>query len=257
MTVARRIKPEEADQFLELLCLVFALDLERARGVFFTEPLFDINRKWALFVDGQMESILTTARLEFGWGRAFGIAGVATRPTCQGRGYAQALLEKVLCTAELEGEGPALLFAQSEALYRRLGFEPIDEVVRGEIKGRADFPDTETLQIPEVRKAYDEWSSRDAARLRRDEERWRYWCWTYRSCEPVPGGYLCAEPGLVREAVASAGLEEWPVPDRTEWFGLQKVTEQLGVPLHRSWPELILMGRGFPGRPEIFMTDQF
>ena len=77
MTEIRPIRLDETDAFLRILCTVFELDFFRAQGLFREEPLFDIDRKWALFERGEMVSILTTTPLIFGWGKANGIAGVA------------------------------------------------------------------------------------------------------------------------------------------------------------------------------------
>ena len=96
MIEIRPIHRQEADTFLELLCKVFALDLARAKHVFFKEPMFDLERKWALFEDGKMLSILTTTPLQFGFGKAFGIAGVATEESARGRGLGGQILGRVL-----------------------------------------------------------------------------------------------------------------------------------------------------------------
>lgn len=256
MTTVRTIRADEAERFLDLMCAVFGLDPGRARGIFFAEPLFDLARKWALFEDGEMRAIMTTTGLRFGWGRAVGIAGVCTDPTHQGRGLAAKLLEHVLADAEAVGEGPALLFAHRTELYSRLGFEVIDEVVRGRIRSKG-APASSPVPDAQVRAAYEAWSAADRSRLVRDSGRWRYWSWTLRLCEPFGDGYLCAEPQLVREAVPGEGEDAWPVPPGTEWYGLRSVTEALAVPVSSPRSELLLMGRGVPGRPQMFMTDQF
>ena len=134
MIEIRRIAIGEAEQFLELLCGVFHLDVSRARPVFYDAVLFELDRKWALFEDGIMTSILTTTGLTFGWGRCIGVAGVATSPVSQGKGHAQRLLEVVLEQAKIDGEAPAMLFAHQQTLYRRVGFTLNDEVVRGPIQ---------------------------------------------------------------------------------------------------------------------------
>jgi GNAT superfamily N-acetyltransferase len=256
VTTVRTIRADEAEHFLDLMCKVFGLDPGRARGIFFAEPLFDLARKWALFQDGDMRAILTTTGLRFGWGRAIGIAGVCTDPAHQGKGLAGRLLEHVLADAEAVGEGPALLFAHRTELYARHGFTVLDEVVRGRVKSRG-APPSEPVPDDRVRAAYEAWAAADPDRLVRDPGRWRYWSWTLRLCEPFGDGYLCAEPQLLREAVPGKGAEAWPVPSGTEWYGLRSVTEALDVPVSSPRPELLLMGRGVTGRPQMFMTDQF
>jgi hypothetical protein len=61
VTEIRTIHESEGETFLRLMCGVFGLDFNRAYDVFFTEPLFDLDRKWALFEGNEMVSILTTS----------------------------------------------------------------------------------------------------------------------------------------------------------------------------------------------------
>lgn len=257
MREIRPIVEEEAHPFLRLLCDVFGLDYARASSVFFSEPLYDLRRKWALFEQGTMASILTTTPLTFGWGRAIGIAGVGTRKGYERQGLGQALVEAVLDQAQRDGEGPAILFAHDVRLYERCGFRLIDRVIRGQLVVDASVDHPDELPCEEVRPIYDAWSEQHPSRLRRDESRWRFWNWGLRCCEPVRGGYLCVEPSLVREAVIEPGLPAWPVVPGTEWVGLQSLATDLGVPLASSTEHLLLMGRGFPEPPLMFMTDQF
>lgn len=256
MTTIRRIGADEAEEFLQLLCDVFHLDAARARPVFYDNVLFELTRKWALFENGSMCSILTTTGLTFGWGRCIGIAGVATRSGSQGRGHAQRLLEAVLEQAEAEGEGPAMLFAHRQTLYRRLGFEVADEVIRAGIHGKRSDDDG-MLSTPEVQNLYSQWSERSPDWLVRTPDRWRYWGLSCRTCQPFLGGYACFEPGIVREAVVNDPQDRWPVPPGSEWYGLREVTKTCRVPIKRASVELLFMTRNVPGRPQMFMTDQF
>jgi GNAT superfamily N-acetyltransferase len=225
--------------------------------VFFDTVLFDLSRKWALFVDGRMVSILTTTGLTFGWGRCVGIAGVATRDPNQGRGHAQRLLEHVLEVSETEGEGPAMLFAHQQTLYRRVGFVLTDEVVRGPIQSVKTNGDLTPFSNGEVQHTYQKWSVGSPDRLVRTKDRWRYWGLACRICEPFLDGYACIEPGLIREAVAFQSAERWPVPSGSEWYGLRSVTEAFRVPVKKPQVELLFMTRGVPRQPQMFMTDQF
>ncbi|MGE0002511.1 MAG: GNAT family N-acetyltransferase [Fimbriimonadaceae bacterium] len=257
MNEVRTIRKDEAEEFLGLLCGVFRLDVSRARTVFFSEPLFDLARKWALYVDGTMASILTTSPLLFGWGKAIGIAGVATAPPHLGRGLATELLTRVLEQAEGDGEGPAMLFAHAEGLYRRLGFEAVDEVVRGELLCDGTAQSSQSLSTTEVRELYGHWSERSLARLVRDDTAQTRWSWNLRHCERLLGGYACIEPGQVREAWLPEASEKWPFAHGTEWVGMTAVARDDRVPLHRARRELIVMTRNFPLPPQMFMTDQF
>lgn len=253
----RTIKKREADDFLTLLCKVFELDPSRARHVFYKEPMFDLSRKWALFKDGEMTTILTTTPLQFGWGQAFGIAGVATDPNFRGQGLAQRLIEKVIEHGASSGEAGCILFAHKEEVYRRAGFETVDTVVKGEIKVSPDLGPVDILRFSEVKSKYDAWAKADEGRLLRNERRWKYWKWILRTCEAAPGGYVCVEPSLCREAVIEKGLEEWPVMPGTSWFGLKSLTDALEVPLSTCHHDLYLMARAMPRPPQMFMTDQF
>lgn len=257
MIEIRTIHKSEAERFLTLLCQVFNLDISRARQVFFKEPMYDLGRKWALFDGGRMSTILTTTPLVFGFGRAFGVAGVATDPDQRGRGQAQRLLEHVIEHGRAIGEPGCMLFAHQEDLYKRAGFETVDTVVRGPILSSALSETPDVVKFDHVKKSYDAWASQDPARLVRDDRRWKYWKWIPRTCEVAPGGYVCVEPHICREALVAPGLESWPVMHGTSWFGLESMTKELGVPLASRTHDLYLMARSMPARPAMFMTDQF
>lgn len=252
----RPISDAETEEFLSLLCGVFNLDFNRAKSVFYSEPFFDLTRKWALFRDGEMVSILTTTPLTFGSLTSIGIAGVATRPQDRCQGLAQQLLEAVLEDAAARGEHGALLFAHEETVYRRVGFVHIDDVIRGEVSATGD-EGGEPLEFEAVQDLYNAWSRAKPGRLERDDRRWRYWNWMLRSCESTGAGYICHEPGIVREAVGLENLESWPVPSGTEWVGLASLTKAIGVPIRSASRELLLMATGFTEPPAMFMTDQF
>lgn len=252
----RPIRAHEAEAFWGILVECFHLDPGR-RWIFQNEPYFDLNRKWGAWQDGRLVTILTTVPLTFGWGRAIGIAGVATLPQFRGRGFAEQMLSTVLGQAEADGEGPALLFAHETTVYQRVGFAVMDTVIRGPLVG-SDLAPVRAFSGQQVREMYADWSAEHPDRLVRDPRRWQYWEWFTRICEAVGDGYLCLEPPLVREALGiSPGLAAWPVPVGTEWLGLKSMTDRLGVPLLHSKQELILMARGFSQPPQMFMTDQF
>jgi GNAT superfamily N-acetyltransferase len=239
------------------MCTVFGLDFNRAYDVFFTEPLFDLNRKWALFEGREMISILTTSSLEFGWGKAIGIAGVATSEDRQGEGHASKLLQKVLKDAELHGEGPALLFARDLRFYERNGFEALDRVIRAPLKTVDEGHEFDSLDFEVIRAKYDAWSAEHPDRLRRDDQRWNYWNWHYRVCTPFQSGYLCFEPNVLREHLYDQKVEAFPLPTGTDWFGTTFMADQFEVPIDNPQVDLYLMGHKVPGIPQIFMTDQF
>jgi len=253
----RPIRAGEAETFLRLICEVFDLDYGRAHRIFFAEPMFDLNRKWALFEDGQMRSILTTVLLEFGWGNAIGIAGVATRRECRGKGLAAELLNTVLRAADASGDKGALLFAKNPTLYSRLGFSTLDDVIRGPIQATPEREPFEIVDFQDVQDRYDRWALQDPNRLRRDEKRWGYWRWNLRVCTAFEDGYMCVEGGVLRECVTSQPGREWPLPMATEWLGLSSIAKQIGVPVVNPEATLHLMCRNVPACPQMFMTDQF
>lgn len=257
MIEIRPIRLEETDEFLGLLCEVFNLDFSRAQGLFREEPFFDIDRKWALFDSGKIVSILTTTPLQFGWGRAIGIAGVATHPERQREGLASRLLQKVLRESTQAGEGPALLFAADTRMYESVGFEGIDRVIRGPIASIPLEIPLDSIGIEELEVRYAKWSSADPNRLQRDARRWRYWKWQYRESYAYKDGYLCLENGQMREILLPAIEKKLPVPAGTEWIGLSSMTDLLEVPLGGYLVPMYLMGYNFPGIPQLFMTDQF
>ena len=257
MVEIRAIQEDEASCFLQLLCEIFELDHGRAATVFYSEPFFDLKRKWGLFENGHMVSILTTTPLHFGFGDAIGIAGVGTLPTHRQKGYGQQLLEHVLQKSESNGEKSAILFAHQEVLYARSGFQTIDQVIKGPIKQTCQLPYTGALPEGQVQEIYSEWSSQNPLRLKRDSRRWRYWRYVYRECYAVPGGYVASETNLCREAIFDQPIEEWPLMPNADWYGLRTMTESLRIPLKSESVELLVMARNFPDVPQIFMTDQF
>ncbi len=256
MAEIRPIEPTEADDFLAILCQVFSLDPGRARAIFFSEPLFDLRRKWALFEGGRQVSILTTIPLEFGWGQAIGIAGVATRPESRRKGLAAKLLAATVQASREAGEKAAFLLARETALYERCGFQTLDRVVSARLDG-VEAGESPALPFEEVRSRYDCWSREHPDRLRRDERRWAYWRWNLRACTEVDGGYVCVEGNAVRECVLNEPLPEWPVGTQRQWFGLSSMAESLRAPIANPEPDLYLMGWNAPGVPQMFMTDQF
>ena len=257
MIEIRPIREPEAETFLGLLCGVFDLDFARARSIFFTEPLFDLNRKWALFEKDRMVSILTTVPLEFGWGRAIGIAGVATALERQGEGFAAKLLTQVMKASAENGEPGVMLFAQDRRLYERVGFEILDNVIRGAMIARPEDEIPEGIGFDQVKAIYDAWSCGNPNRLRRDPLRWQYWKWNMRVSTAFHDGYLCFEGGIVREVVIGEPASDWVLPLETEWLGLASMASRLGVQVASPEIELHLLGCNIPALPEFYMTDQF
>lgn len=250
----RPIHESEAVSFLQLVCDVFDLDFARARTVFFNEPLFDLNRKWGLFEGDKLASVLTGVPLRFGWGRAVGIASVATRPAFRGRGYATELLRTATDAFRANGEETALLFAQDPSMYVRMGFEPIDDMVRIPLPPQTAGTDDPLLPLDQVEGIYSQWANRSPDRLIRDEARWKAWRWGLHACAPVTGGYVCIEGAVVREAIFD-GQITWPVGQMTDWVGLRSMCPSLGLTAGPRTAHLLQYG--VPRKVQMFLTDQF
>lgn len=257
MIEIRPIREGEERLLVGLLSEVFSLDADRALPLFTSDPMYQRERNWGLFVGGRMVSCLTTRPLEFGWGKAIGIAGVSTLEEARGEGYAARLIERVLKESERAGEGPALLFCIDDRLYSSLGFEPLDRVVTARVRSNGGRPGMEEPSLAAIRERYDAWASRSPERLRRDERRWSYWAWKYRQILPIGDGYASLENDVVREVLAPGIESGMPVPEGTEAFALTYVIDKLDLPFEPLSVEMYLMGRGVPGLVQMFLTDQF
>ena len=257
MTEIRPLREGEESQFVGLLADVFALDADLALPLFTSDPMYQRERNWGLWVGGRMVSCLTTRPLEFGWGRAVGIAGVSTLEAARGEGYAARLIERVLKESERAGEGPALLFCIDDRLYGRLGFEPLDCVVHAQVRSSGKPTPMEEPTLAEIRARYDAWALRSPERLRRDDRRWGYWAWKYRQLLALEGGYASLENDAVREVLAPGIEMGMPVPEGTEALALTYVIDKLDLPFTPTSVAMVLMGRGVPGLVQMFLTDQF
>lgn len=252
----RPVHASEMEAFVALMCRAFKLEAARTRGALENDPLHDLNRKWALFVGEKMCSILTLVPLEFGWGRAFGIAGVATDPADQRQGYAKKLMLTALDSPLFAGS-PAFLFAENPLIYGSIGFDIVDQIIEGDLAASGEPAVRELLTHDEVALIYDSWALGDLNRLRRDEARWQLWRWNLRLCTRWGDGYLCHEDPHVREFSLIPSRERFPVASGTSWIGLKSMTERYQIPIELIGPQMSLMARGVTKAPEMFMTDQF
>ncbi|MFZ4509194.1 MAG: GNAT family N-acetyltransferase [Fimbriimonas sp.] len=257
MTEIRTIRREESEDFLKLVCDTFDLDFNLAYDLFMSEPMFDLNRKWVLMEGREMVAACTTTPLVFGWGKAVGIAGVATRKSRQNEGHATKLLAKVLRESERREDGPALLLAKQTGLYDRLGFELLDRVIAAPLAVDPAEPEEPMLNDAQVQAIYNNWAEQDPNRLRRNDARWEYWKWHCRTTQAAGQGYICYEGNVLREAILPEPMAMIPLPNSTEFFGLSNVADVLELPVFVPRTELVLMGRGVPGIPQFFLTDQF
>ena len=134
--IARTARPAEAEAVLETLCAAFGLNAEAARPIFYADPYYDLTHKRVLVTPpAGIVSCLTVvpALLQVGGipVGAGGIAGVATRPEFQHRGYAAALLEATVPALWDElGYPLSLLHPVSAPFYRRFGWETASRTLR-------------------------------------------------------------------------------------------------------------------------------
>ena len=142
----RAARPEEAEAVLETLCLAFGLDQAAARPLFYADPYYDLSGKRVLALPGVgVVSCLTLipSLLRIGGAivPAAGLAGVATRPAFQCRGYAASLLTATVPALYAElGCAVSLLHPVSSPFYQKLGWEYASRQVRW-MSAPASLPD--------------------------------------------------------------------------------------------------------------------
>ncbi|MEM4407625.1 MAG: GNAT family N-acetyltransferase [Candidatus Caldarchaeum sp.] len=277
MTI-RTVEEHEAEDFLRLMCRIFNLDFDRAKGIFFREPFYELRRKWAVFLRGEMIACLTTVPLEFGDGNAAGIAGVGVDPSHRGKGIASEMLHHVTQKGE---EKRLLLFAENPRLYHKVGFQILDYVISHPLPINPTNHPPKRANFKDVCATYQTWAESKPNRLRRNSKRWELWTWQMKSCfllneekkHPMPSHtaerknylhateensrihYFCLDGERVREILPE--FHPLPINEPTEWYGLESMAHLLKIPLSSPKRELLLMGFGFSEPPQMFMSDQF
>ena len=122
-------RPEEAEDALHTLCAAFDLDADLARPIFYGDPYYDLSHKRLLSLPGVgVVSALTVVPTHLRVGgvpvACGGIAGVATRPEWQRRGYAGSLLSQTVSDLWDDLRYPvSLLHPVSAPFYRQFGWE--------------------------------------------------------------------------------------------------------------------------------------
>lgn len=133
---SRAARADEAEPLLQVLCAAFRLDPDAARPLFHRDPFYDLSHKRVLYSpDGTLVSCLTVIPSVLRIGDVpvpvGGVAGVATLPEHQGRGYASRLLSQTVNALASELCYPlSALFPYSYAYYRRFGWEMASSSVR-------------------------------------------------------------------------------------------------------------------------------
>ncbi len=270
---ARAARPAEAEAVLETLCAAFDLNADAARPIFYADPYYDLTHKRVLVMPQMgIVSCLTVVPTFLQVGGvpvlAGGIAGVASRPECQRRGHAAALLEATVPALWDElGYPLSLLHPLSAPFYRRFGWETASrslrwsavpsslprhpEAARVRPAGPCDWPVIHEIQADLTRT--------ETGASVRDDRRWRL------IGLPVPGreAFVYDEDGLVlgyliwerRETLfllemhgrtldARRGLAGWlarqPQPT-VEWLVSPTLLERFGLPVSGpSEPDVML-----------------
>lgn len=203
----RAARPEEAEAVLETLCLAFGLDQAAARPLFYADPYYDLTSKCVLTLPGVgVVSCLTLvpSRLRIGGTvvPAAGVAGVATRPAFQCRGYAASLLTATIPALSSElGLPVSLLHPVSAPFYQKLGWEYASCQVRWlsaptSLPSHAEADGVRPAQSsdwPAIEALHDALTRTETGSFQRDPRRWQL------IQMPVPGreAYVYAHQGHI------------------------------------------------------------
>lgn len=220
--VIRAALPAEAEAVLETLCAAFDLNVDAARPIFLGDPFYDLSHKRVLALpELGIVSCLTVVPSPISLGAvlvpACGVAGVATRPEYQRRGYAAALLEATVPNLWNElGYPLAFLHPISAPFYRVHGWEYASQSVHWTAtpsslprcsKSASVRPAT-GYDWPVIQSLHDELTRAETGSSRRDWRRWGL------IALPIPG----------REAVVvedtDGGLSGYAIWERRESLSL-------------------------------------
>ena len=193
--VARAATPDDAEAVLLTLCAAFDLNAGSARPIFYADPYYDLTHKRVLTTPQEgVVSCLTVvpALIQVGGVPvlAGGIAGVATRPECQHRGHAAALLEATVHALWDElGDPLSLLHPISAPFYRRFGWETASRALRWCAVPSSLPRHAEAARVrpatasdwPAIHQIQADLTRADTGASRRDDRRWRL------ISLPVPG----------------------------------------------------------------------
>ncbi len=184
----RAARADEADEALRVLCASFALNFDAARPIYYRDPFFDLSHKRLLLTpeDGLVSCLtLVPAQLRVGaaWVPLGGIAGMATRPDLQGRGWGGRLLAATLPALAEELHYPISgLFPAFDAFYRRFGWETASGVSHwqgspGDLPAHAEAQFVRPLPpdaAPERASVRQLWAAvGETGACQRDERRWQ------------------------------------------------------------------------------------
>jgi len=179
----RPIKKSEFDELKRISRQAFVLNEERINR-WFTKD-FDLSRTRALFVDGQMESVLEIIPFQVWFNDRKipmgGISGVASPPESRRKGYVRKLMEYSLNDMKEKGFPISTLYPFSFDFYRKFGWEHASDwrVYSFDPKDLGKMPDPkgEMLQFSEkeldsVNQAYNEFSKTKTCSILRAKKHW-------------------------------------------------------------------------------------
>ena len=191
MTIeVRRIREDELREFIETSSAGF---LERPDVDKVTEevrPLWDLDRTWAAFDDGQMCGTYRSWATELtvpGGQRlpAAAVSAVTVLPTHRRRGILRAMVEAEHDAIRQRSEAFGLLYAAEYPIYGRFGYGPgvreatltLDTRKTGfhaDSSGRVDLAKADAETLAAIKGVFERWRVRQAGEIRRRDYRWEY-----------------------------------------------------------------------------------
>ncbi len=180
----RPIRPDEVERFRRISSHAFVLTPDWEERLFAAD--FDLSTTRALFVDGQMRSVLRLLPMEVWFHQTVipmgGIAWVATAPEERRRGYVRRLLKHCLQEMRQGGLSISMLYPFSFEYYRKFGYEHCGDwkTYTLDPKGLSGItaPPGEIVPvgpetIPAIDGVYAAFSQRRTCSLIRSESYWR------------------------------------------------------------------------------------
>jgi ribosomal protein S18 acetylase RimI-like enzyme len=119
-------QPAELDSILRVMCAAFRMEYEAAHPIYFNDPRLDAADKMVVRFAQKVASCVTLVQGRSIVGHSSiatcGLAGVATAPSFQRRGYATMLVNAALGEVARRGSNLALLTASEPDYYLRRGW---------------------------------------------------------------------------------------------------------------------------------------
>ncbi len=179
-------REEELDAIIRLMSEAFHLNYHSAREICLADPYLDLENKRVLRIEGRIVSCLTLVDVQCWLGsrvvRLAGVAGVATLPSEQRRGYAGLLLQDTLRLIAERGYALSALLPFSRDYYRKFGWELGSTVCRHQLlpSHLLPYPECKNLRpatlddIPALSNIYTSQTAEHTLQCLRDTTRWQY-----------------------------------------------------------------------------------